>query len=680
MAAGTSELLAGRKSSQLQASRNGFIERGKELTQSKLSQRNRRLAGIMFTDMVGYTALGQRNESLSLALVEEQRKLIRPILSRHSGREVKTMGDAFLAEFPSALEAVRCAYDIQRAIRELNFSLPGDRRVLLRVGVHLGDVVESNGDISGDAVNVASRIEPLAEDGGVCLTRQVYESVQGKFELPFVSLGPKTLKNVVVPMEVFKISMPWTEVVPTELSRLDVKRVAILPFENMSPEPSDAYFANGLTEELITTLSKIGQLTTIGRTSVMRYRNSTKDVGQVARELNSGSLVEGSVRKVANKVRITVQLLDMNTEGNVWAETYDRNLDDIFEIQTDVAKRVAEALQVMLIPSEKKNIEKKGSESPEAFTLYLKGRNYVNERTRQGFERAMKYFEEAVNRDRNYAAAYTGLADCYHLMENWGFIHPSVAWPKSKKYATKALAIDDALAEAHTSMAMALAILNWDWKAAEDEYKVALSLNPSYVTAHHWYAVHLLVAQRRWDEAIKEMAKAKELDPFAPVIVTNLGRVLCISGRDEEGVKHYRKALEIDPNFAYAHLLLGVEMVRGSSASEGLIEIKTADNLSPGYVAAKAGLAYAYAETGRRSDAEGVLQTLLVDAKDGYVPSTWVGGVYSAIGNTDKAFEWLDRAAKEHSSTFPEFFSEPMFEAVARDSRMGPLLKGIGLE
>jgi adenylate cyclase len=633
----------------------------------------------MYTDMIGYTALGQRNESLSLALVDKQRKLIRPILSRHNGREIKTIGDAFLVEFHSALEAVRCAYDIQRATRELNFSLPEDRRVHLRVGVHLGDVVESQGDISGDAVNVASRIEPITEDGGVCLTRQVRDSIQGKFELPLVSIGPKALKNVDEPMEVFKISMPWDEARPSGLSRLDVKRVAVLPFENMSPDPSDAYFANGLTEELITTLSKIGPLTTIGRTSVMRYRSSTKGVGEVARELNSGSLVEGSVRKVANKVRITVQLLDMNTEGNVWAETYDRNLDDIFEIQTDVAKRVAEALQVKLIASEKKSIERKGSESSEAYNLYLKGRNYVNERTRLGFERATKYFEEAVNRDRKYAAAYAGLADCYHLMENWGFMHPRVAWPKSKECALKALEIDDALAEAHTSMAMALAILEWDWKGAEDEYKRALKLNPSYVTAHHWYAVHLLVAQKRWEEAIREMSKAQELDPFAAVIVTNLGRVLFARGREEEGISQYRKALEIDPNFAYAHLLLGVAMVRNSMASEGLIEIKAAESLSPGYTAAKAGLAYAYTESGRKSDAEDILRGLLANVEGGYVPSTWVGGVYSALGNIDKAFEWLERAASDHSSTFPEFYSEPMFDAVAKDSRMGPLLKSIGL-
>jgi adenylate cyclase len=216
-----------------------------------LTEGTRRLAAIMFTDLVGYTALGQRNESLSLALVDEQRKLIRPILNRHNGREVKTIGDAFLVEFSSALEATRCAYDIQRAIKEFNISLPEERRVHLRIGVHLGDVLDSEGDVSGDAVNVASRIKDLADDGDVCLTRQVYDHVQNKFELPLKSLGPRSLRNVNTPVEVYRMQMPWGEKRVGQPAELDKKRIAVLPFANMSPDPADEYFADGLTEELI---------------------------------------------------------------------------------------------------------------------------------------------------------------------------------------------------------------------------------------------------------------------------------------------------------------------------------------------------------------------------------------------------------------------------------------------
>jgi len=235
----------------------------------------------MFTDMVGYTALGQRNEQLSLALVEEQRKLIRPVLARHYGREVKTIGDAFLVEFSSALEAVRCAYEIQRTIREANFSLPEDRQLHLRIGVHLGDVVESEGDISGDAVNVASRIEPLAEDGGVCLTSQVYDNVKHKLDLNLVTIGRKALKNVAEPVEVYRMEMPWETPRGTSEEHADKKRIAVLPFTNLSSDPEEGYFADGMTEELITSLSGVRQRTVIARTSVMGYKGSAKKVKEI---------------------------------------------------------------------------------------------------------------------------------------------------------------------------------------------------------------------------------------------------------------------------------------------------------------------------------------------------------------------------------------------------------------
>ncbi len=228
-------------------------------------------------------------------------------------------------------------------------------------------------------------------------------------------------------------------------------------------------------------------------------------------------------------------------------------------------------------------------------------------------------------------------------------------------------------------MAMALAILDWEWKGAERELVRALSLNPSYVTAHHWYAVHLLVAQKRWDEAIREMNEAQKLDPFSAVIATNLGRVLFISGREDQGIRQYQTALQIDPNFAYAHLELGVALVRRSLTSEGTKEIEAAELLSPGYIAAKAGLAFAFVKAGRKTEAREILQKLLASASNEYVPSTWIGGVQAVLGNTDEAFEWLTRAAKEHSSTFPEFYSEPMFDGLSMDSRLGELLKSIGV-
>jgi adenylate cyclase len=248
----------------------------------------------MFTDLVGFTALSQRNESLALSILDEQRDLLRPVFNKHSGREVKTIGDAFLVDFPSALSAVRCAYEIQKTTREFNNSLPEERRVRLRIGVHLGDVVESQGDISGDAVNVACRIESLADSGGVCITRQVYDQVQNKFELPMRSLGSKPLKNLRTPLEVFKMVMPWEEAIMEESAELDSRRVAVLPLKNMSPDPNDGFFADGMTEELITALSGVRELTVIARTSVMQYKDSPKRVADVGRNSGRALLLKGA--------------------------------------------------------------------------------------------------------------------------------------------------------------------------------------------------------------------------------------------------------------------------------------------------------------------------------------------------------------------------------------------------
>ncbi|HZW58496.1 MAG TPA: adenylate/guanylate cyclase domain-containing protein [Nitrososphaerales archaeon] len=291
----------------------------KKKGQGQSSPGRRKLSAIMFTDMVGYTRLGQSNEALSLALVNQQRKLLRPIFKRHNGREVKTIGDAFLAQFPSALDAARCAYDIQRATREFNISAPEDRRLILRVGIHVGDVLESSdGDISVDAVNVASRIEPLAQPGGVCLTRQVFDHVQNKFDLSLQSLGLKTLKNVVEPIEIFKMVMPWQSEKRSEEpasqgrtgAEFDRLRIAVLPFYNMSPDPNDEYFSDGMTEELISTISRISGLSVIARTSVMSYKGYQKKIEEIARELRVGTILEGSVRKSGDKLRITAQLVN----------------------------------------------------------------------------------------------------------------------------------------------------------------------------------------------------------------------------------------------------------------------------------------------------------------------------------------------------------------------------------
>ena len=635
----------------------------------------------MFTDVVGYTLLGQKNESLSLSLLEDQRKLVRQILDRHNGREVKTIGDAFLIEFPSALDAVRCAYDIQRKARDRNVSMPEERRVHLRIGIHLGDVVESDGDISGDAVNVASRIGPFAENGGISLSRQVYDQVQNKFELPLTSLGAKTLKNVGAPVELYKVALPWQEERISPSTQLDKKRIAVLPFANISPSPSDEYFSDGMTEELIATLSRIRNLGVIARTSVIRYKGLTKPVVEIGRELNVGTVLEGSVRVAGKKLRITAQLIDAGTEEHLWSETYDRNLEDAFSIQSEIAKRIARALKVRVLQSETLRLEKKATGIPEAYSLYLKGRHSLNTRTEKGLKDAIQKFESSIKRDPKFALAYTGLADAYSILASYSleYVPPKEGFPKAKTAAERALSLDDHLAEAHASLGLVKFYYEWDWNGAEAEFKKALELNPGYAQAHQYYA-DFVKSFGRFDEALEEMRKALVLDPLSYSINTGIGHVLYLSRQYDLAIDQYRKVVESDPSFVPARLWFGRPYLQKGMFKEAIEQVEEAVKLSHETTVSLATLAQAFAAAGRIADAKKLLDKLLTRGTEQYVPSYWIALVYTSMGNKDEAMKYLERAFLERSSWLVWANVEPRFDSLRSDARFASLLARIGFK
>ena len=356
-----------------------------------MSDEQRRLAAVMFTDIVGYSSLTQKNERLALELLEEHRRIVRPIVARHNGREIKTIGDAFLIEFGSALEATECAVEIQRSLHDYNQQSDPARRVHIRIGIHLGDVIQRQNDVLGDAVNIASRIEPLAEADGICISGEVYAQVRNKIGYPNENLGPRHLKNIDYPIDVYRIL--WMKDETTKLS-LDEKRIAVLPFANMSPDPADEYFADGMTEELIDRLAQVKSLKVIARTSVMSYKKKEKKASEIARELEVGTLVEGSVRKAGNRVRVTVQLINAGTEEHLWSSHYDKNLDDIFAVQSEIAEKVAGELKTQLLESEKRTLEKKPTENTEAYTCFLRGRELFREETEASVRQAIRPLRE----------------------------------------------------------------------------------------------------------------------------------------------------------------------------------------------------------------------------------------------------------------------------------------------
>lgn len=631
----------------------------------------------MFTDMVGYTAMGQRNEFLSLAMVDEQRKLIRPILERHHGREIKTIGDAFMVEFASSLNAVRCAYDIQRSAREFNISQSEEHRIHLRVGIHLGDVIENQGDISGDAVNIASRIEALAGDGGVCLTRQIYDQVQNKVELRLESLGPKKLKNVINEIELFKMVLPWEDDGLTELVQLDRKRVAVLPFTNMSPDPADVYFADGMTEELITSLSGVNGLSVIARTSVMKYKEGTKGASEVAKELNVGTLVEGSVRKAGDRLRITVQMIDGRTESHAWAKNYDKKLDDVFAIQSDVAKQVADALEVKLLSEDKKKLEKTPTSNIEAYTLYLKGLYYFNESFGESMNlrEALLHFEEAIANDSKFAQAYAMLAYCYSQLAFFGMLQSKDAGEKAKKYVERALELDDTLAEAHVVMGRVYRNYLWDFPAAEKEFAIAVELSPSNAEALGNEAV-MKAFNRRVDEALLEISRALELDPISGRGSSYAGTVYLYTGRYDDAVTQFSRYLELDPQSTYAKGNLGLAHIQRGMVELGLKEMMESSSIK--YPASQSDLTFALAKAGRVEELRALLDRLLDEVGRNSEFMVAVAAAYANLGNADESIKWLQEAYDQRIGYLVAVNSDFVFDVIRTDPRFQTLMKRIG--
>ncbi len=636
-----------------------------------MSGEQRRLAAVMFTDIVGYSSLTQKDERLALELLEEHRKIVRPIVARHNGREIKTMGDAFLIEFGSALEATRCAIDVQKALHDHNEQSTVERRVHLRIGIHLGDVLQRQSDVLGDAVNIASRIEPLAEADGICISEQVFDQVRNKLDCPIENLGPRQLKNIDYSIDVHRIL--WEKDSTASVS-LDRKRIAVLPFLNISPDPSDAYFADGLTEELIARLSTISGLKVIARTSTMRFRGTSKSVGEIGKELKSGTVLEGSVRKAANRLRVTAQLIDATTEEHLWVQNYDRQLEDVFAIQTEVAQNVSDALETQLLREEREHIEKKPTGDIGAYTFYLKGRYYWNERNKESLESAIKYFEEAIKRDPEFALAYSGLADCYVVLVDHSYLPPNEGNPKARQAARRALGLDNTLAEAHTSLATILS-KDWEWAEAEREFNEALRLNANYPTAHHWYSIHLL-GLGRLDDAMREAKAAQELDPLSPQIHAYAGILHFNARHYDSALEEFAKSLELDPNSVAAHEYRCYVYLFKSMFEEALAEMQLVlrfYHTSTANVKAFTGAVYAMA--GRIEEAKRILRECEEMSAQEYVDPRWLMGTYSRLGNKDRAFEWLEKAFKAHTITPFEVKLSPFFDEITSDPRFEELMK-----
>jgi adenylate cyclase len=456
--------------------------------------------------------------------------------------------------------------------------------------------------------------------------------------------------------------------------------IAVLPFDNFSPNPDDAYFADGMHEEIITQLSRISAIKVISRTSVMQYREESKPVRDIAAELGVNYVLEGSARKAEDRVRLTVQLIDADRDEHVWAEEYDRDLTaaHLFEIQSEVAERVASALEVELTASERERIERHPTEILAAYDLYLLGRYYWNQLSAEGLERAVEYFERALDLDPDFALAYSGLADTYMIQtQGWG-LAPRDVFPHAREAAERALALDSTLAEAHTSLGGVQLFYDWDFEGAEAAFRRAIELNPNYAPALHWLGISLY-SRARFAEAEEAVQRALALDPQSTYVKMNVGYLLYISRQYDQALESYSEAIRADSN-AIVRALRGSVYVQLGRFEEGIADLEfVAEMLGERNLIPAAYLGFAYARAGRRSDAERVIRELQGLSARRFVNPDYIAIVYIGLGENDEAIEWLRRAT-EARTDWPLFFPvDPVIDSLQSDPRYKELLRSIGL-
>ncbi len=459
---------------------------------------------------------------------------------------------------------------------------------------------------------------------------------------------------------------------------LVIRSLAVLPLESLSNDASQDYFADGMTDELIADLGQISALRVISRTSVMAYKHTRKPLPQIARELNVDAVVEGTVLRSGDQVRITAQLIEASADKHLWSQSYQGELRDTLALQNQVARAIADQIRINVNPQEQAALKSVKVVNPQAYESFLKGRYFWNKRTADGLKVALAYFSQAIDEDPKYAQAYSGLADTYSLLGDWQYavMTPKEALPKAKAAAIKALELDSTLGEAHNSLAFCLDGFDWDFDSAGKEFRRAIELNPGYATAHHWHAWHLSLLGR-YDEAIAEMREAENLDPLSLIINADLAELLVLAHSYDESIRQSRKTIEMDPNFALAHNQLAQAYLQKHMNHEAVAELEKAAQLSGGSPTVIANLARAYVASGKRSEAVKLLNDLKKRSSPGYSRASEIAVIYVSLGDSDQAMSWLEKSYEERFN--PGVLLRPGFDPLRSDPRFQDLVRRIGL-
>lgn len=632
---------------------------------------SRHLAAIMFTDIVGYTTLMGNDEDKAFELLKKNRELQKPIIEEFNGKWIKELGDGIMASFDTVSDAVSAAIRVQEKCSEA-------RNYRLRIGIHLGEVIFENDDVFGDGVNIAARIQAIATPGSIFISEPVYNNIYNKKDFHAIFIKAEKLKNVKDRVRIYKVITSISEeasLSPEPFQKATPKQsIAVLPFVNMSNDPEQEYFSDGMAEEILNSLSHLKELKVAGRTSSFQFKGKNIDLRQVGHKLGVSKVLEGSVRKQGNQIRITVQLINVEDGFHLWGEKYDRNLNDIFAIQDEIALAVTEKLKVTLLEYDRELITKSHTQNTEAYQLYLQGRYFWNKRNKEGLETSIHYFQAAIESDSNYALAWTGIADAHNLLREYGTIPLSDGYSKAKAAAKKALQIDPNLAEAHISLAELLMIDEWDWLNAAAEFRLGLQLNPNYATGHHWYAEWLMY-MGNFEEALSSVSRAIELDPVSQAILLDKALILYYSRQYYEAIQQAILASQLNPNFAPVHRILSLSYQGNKNYDLAIAENRRLGEILANPFKTDIFSAQILAAFGHFEDAKKVLNNLDPSRISAGHDYRGLALVYIGLGNKDTAFTLLEKSYECHEHSLCSLKVDPKLDPLRDDSRFEELTR-----
>ena len=627
----------------------------------------RELVAILFADMTGYTALMQDNEQLAILKRKRVKEVLDVTLQRFRGKLLQYYGDGSLSTFRSAIDAVQCAVTIQRQLKE-------NPHVDLRIGIHTGDVTVEDGAIYGDGVNLASRIESIATSGSILISEKVYDELKNQEEITAKELGYFEFKNVKYPVRVFAIADSGI-VVPNRADvngkvKLPTNRLAVLPFVNMSTDRDNEFFSDGITEELLNALTKVEGLQVTSRTSAFAFKGKNEDIRDIAIKLNVDKVLEGSVRKVGNRVRITAQLINAADGYHLWSESYDRNLDDIFEVQDEISGIIANRLRENFSQKQIQPLVKAPTKNIDAYTNYLKALHYWNKLTPADTRKAIECFEKAFELESNYAQAYAMAAGAYSNLGATGQMLPEEAFRIAKKYADKALELDDNIAEGHIAIGSYYLFYEWKWRESFEALQKAIKLNPAATIAYQLLSFYYVTKGEK-DEAVKIMEEAIRIDPLSPIINQALGNTYIFAERYDDAIKQADKMLEINPQMRNSLELKAWGTGLKGDWNQALEIFKEIHRLTNHPLKGLMGLGYAYARIGMTQEAMECIEKLEQRQKEdpNSVIDADLVGIWFALGNKDKTFYHINQCIQKRMAPVNYFLEYPVFKGLKNDAR-----------